>query len=322
MIIQPYDLLSFNLSTFDFFCTFARSFNAMPLNEEKFTQRKLTGSYITSVVSIALVLFTIGLFGIIILNANKLSDLIKENIGFEIILKEGVREAGIIQLQKLLDANPHVKSTYYITKEEATKRLSEDLGEDFIQWLGEDENPLLPTIEVRFRAEWGNSDSLAMIEQKLLQNSDVKEVYYQKSLVDLINQNIRRIALVLFVFVVLLLIIAIALINNTIRLSVYAKRFLIRSMQLVGATEGFIRRPFIFTGIVQGLIGAVFASLLLSLMLYVGLSSIPEMVQLQDYTLLGILFAFLLLLGMLLTGVSTFFALRKFLRSSTDKLFV
>lgn len=294
----------------------------MPLNEEKFTQRKLTGSYITSVVSIALVLFTIGLFGIIILNANKLSDLIKENIGFEIILKEGVREAGIIQLQKLLDANPHVKSTYYITKEEATKRLSEDLGEDFIQWLGEDENPLLPTIEVRFRAEWGNSDSLAMIEQKLLQNSDVKEVYYQKSLVDLINQNIRRIALVLFVFVVLLLIIAIALINNTIRLSVYSKRFLIRSMQLVGATEGFIRRPFIFTGIVQGLIGAVFASLLLSLMLYVGLSSIPEMVQLQDYTLLGILFAFLLLLGMLLTGVSTFFALRKFLRSSTDKLFV
>lgn len=294
----------------------------MPLNEEKFTQRKLTGSYITSVVSIALVLFTIGLFGIIILNANKLSDLIKENIGFEIILKDGVREAGIIQLQKLLDANPHVKSTYYITKEEATKRLSEDLGEDFIQWLGEDENPLLPTIEVRFRAEWGNSDSLAMIEQKLLQNTDVKEVYYQKSLVDLINQNIRRIALVLFVFVILLLTIAIALINNTIRLSVYAKRFLIRSMQLVGATEGFIRRPFVITGIVQGLIGAVFASLLLSLMLYVGLQSIPEMAQLQDYTLLGILFAFLLLLGMLLTGVSTFFALRKFLRSSTDKLFV
>ncbi len=294
----------------------------MPLNEEKFTQRKLTGSYITSVVSIALVLFTIGLFGIIILNANKLSDLIKENIGFEIILKDGVREAGIIQLQKLLDANPHVKSTYYITKEEATKRLSEDLGEDFIQWLGEDENPLLPTIEVRFRAEWGNSDSLAMIEQKLLQNTDVKEVYYQKSLVDLINQNIRRIALVLFVFVVLLLTIAIALINNTIRLSVYAKRFLIRSMQLVGATEGFIRRPFVITGIVQGLIGAVFASLLLSLMLYVGLRSIPEMAQLQDYTLLGVLFAVLLLLGMLLTGVSTFFALRKFLRSSTDKLFV
>ncbi len=294
----------------------------MPLNEEKFTQRKLTGSYITSVVSIALVLFTIGLFGIIILNANKLSDLIKENIGFEIILKDGVREAGIIQLQKLLDANPHVKSTYYITKEEATKRLSEDLGEDFIQWLGEDENPLLPTIEVRFRAEWGNSDSLAMIEQKLLQNTDVKEVYYQKSLVDLINQNIRRIALVLFVFVILLLTIAIALINNTIRLSVYANRFLIRSMQLVGATEGFIRRPFVITGIVQGLIGAVFASLLLSLMLYVGLRSIPEMAQLQDYTLLGVLFAVLLLLGMLLTGVSTFFALRKFLRSSTDKLFV
>lgn len=294
----------------------------MPLNEENFNRRKLTGSYITSVVSIALVLFTMGLFGIIVLNANKLSDLIKENIGFEIILKEGVREAGIIQLQKLLDANPHVKSTYYITREEATKRLAEDLGEDFLQWIGDDENPLLPTIEVRFKAEWGNSDSLAMIEQKLLQNTDIKEVYYQKSLVDLINQNIQRIGLVLVVFVILLLVIAFALINNTIRLTVYAKRFLIRSMQLVGATEGFIRKPFVFTGMVQGLIGAVLALLLLSLMLYISLQSLPELVQLQDYTMIGILFASLLILGMLLTGVSTYFALRKFLRATTDKLFV
>lgn len=294
----------------------------MDVEEDKFHQRRLTGSYLTSVVSISLVLFTLGMFGIIVLNASKLSDLIKENIGFEIIMKGGVREASIIQLQKMLDANPHVKSTYYITREEATKRLAQDLGEDFLQWLGDDENPLLPSIEVKFRAEWANSDSLALIEQKLMQNQDVKEVYYQKSLVDLINQNIRRIGLVLLTFVLLLLFISVALINNTIRLSIYARRFLIRSMQLVGATEGFIRKPFVVTGLIQGLIGGLISLVLLSGMLYLAVKGIPELSQLQDIKLIGLLYAFILITGMLLTGMSTYFAMRKYLRIKTDKLFV
>ncbi len=294
----------------------------MDVEEDKFHQRRLTGSYLTSVVSISLVLFTLGMFGIIVLNASKLSDLIKENIGFEIIMKGGVREASIIQLQKMLDANPHVKSTYYITREEATKRLAQDLGEDFLQWLGDDENPLLPSIEVKFRAEWANSDSLALIEQKLMQNQDVKEVYYQKSLVDLINQNIRRIGLVLLTFVLLLLFISVALINNTIRLSIYARRFLIRSMQLVGATEGFIRKPFVVTGLIQGLIGGLISLVLLSGMLYLAVKGIPELSQLQDIKSIGLLYAFILITGMLLTGMSTYFAMRKYLRIKTDKLFV
>lgn len=294
----------------------------MDTEEEKFNQKRLTGSYLTSVVSISLVLFTIGMFGIIILNANRLSELIKENFGLEIIMKEGVREASVLQLQKMLDANPHVKSTYYITRDEATKRLAQDLGEDFIQWLGKDENPLLPSIEVKFRAEWANSDSLAKVEQRMLQNPDVKEVYYQKSLIDLINQNIRRIGLVLFVVTMLLLFISIALINNTIRLSIYAKRFLIRSMQLVGATEGFIRKPFIIKGVVQGLLGALLAICLLSALLYVAVQAIPELSQLQDVAALGVLFLIVLLSGMLLTGLSTFFAIRKYLKIRTDKLFV
>lgn len=294
----------------------------MDVEEDKFHQRRLTGSYLTSVVSISLVLFTLGMFGIIVLNASTLSDLIKENIGFEIIMKGGVREASIIQLQKMLDANPHVKSTYYITREEATKRLAQDLGEDFLQWLGDDENPLLPSIEVKFRAEWANSDSLALIEQKLMQNQDVKEVYYQKSLVDLINQNIRRIGLVLLTFVLLLLFISVALINNTIRLSIYARRFLIRSMQLVGATEGFIRKPFVVTGLIQGLIGGLISLVLLSGMLYLAVKGIPELSQLQDIKSIGLLYAFILITGMLLTGMSTYFAMRKYLRIKTDKLFV
>lgn len=262
-----------------------------------------------------------GLFSMVVLNASKLSDLIKENIGFEIIMKDGVKEASVIQLQKMLDANSNVKSTEYITREEATKRLAEDLGEDFIKWMGDDENPLLPSIEVKFKASWANNDSLAIVEKRLLENKDIKEVYYQKSLVHLINQNIRRIGFILLSFSVLLLIISVALINNTIRLTVYAKRFLIRSMQLVGATENFIRRPFIATGIIQGMIGATIALLLLSGVLYISLENIPELRQLQDVNMIVMLFSSVFILGILLTGISTYFALTKYLKTRTDKLF-
>lgn len=291
-------------------------------NQDDFTKKRLTGSYVSSVVSIALVLFTMGLFGVIILNVNKLSELIKENIGFEVMMNENAREAGILQLQKMLDAHPQVKSTYYISREEATQRLAQDLGEDFIQWLGKDENPLLPSIEVKFRAAWANSDSLARMEHQLMQNPDVKEVYYQKSLIDNINRNIRRISIILLVIVTLLVLISMALINNTIRLSVYAKRFLIRSMQLVGATESFIKRPFVLTGILQGIIGAFLALILLSVLMFFAMNAIPELVQLQDLRVLGMLSVLVVLVGATLTGISTHFALRKYLRTRTDNLFI
>lgn len=292
------------------------------MQEKEFNKRRLTGSYITSVVSISLVLFALGLFGIIILNAQRLSDMIRENIGFEIIIREGVKEATIVQLQKTLDANPNIKSTQYISREEATQRLIGDLGEDFIQWLGEGENPLLPTIEVRFKADWANPDSLEIIEKHLLKNKDIKEVYYQKSLVHLVNDNIRRISVILLLFSSLLLLIAIALINNTIRLSVYSKRFIIRSMQLVGATENFIRKPFIIAGLIQGFLGSLLALVLLGGVLYVSIENIPELMLLQDVHATLLLFGSVSLTGMLLTAVSTYFALNKYLRIRTDKLFV
>ncbi len=293
----------------------------MALIEEKHTKRQLTSSYFTSVISITLVLFVLGLLGLVILHAQKLSDHIRENIGFEIIMNEDVREAGIIQLQKTLDASVAVKSTEYITKAEATRRLNEDLGEDFIQWLGEEENPLLPSIDVRFRAAWANNDSLAKMEDQLLAYPGVKEVFYQRTLVHLINQNLRRIGFVLFGFAVLLLVIAVALINNTIRLSVYSKRFLIRSMQLVGATAGFIRRPFVWSGIWQGIIGAVFAILLLTAILYAAVENMPELILLQDVKLVVSLFVIVLLLGIVISGISTHLAIGKYLNAKTDKLF-
>lgn len=293
----------------------------MSTRDDQYTRRRLTGSYITSVVSITLVLFMLGLLGLIVINARRLSDHIKENIGFEIIMNEGVKEAGILQLQKTLDASPYVKSTEYITREEATEMLTKDLGEDFIKWLGEEQNPLMPSIDVRFKAAWANNDSLAVIEKKILENSNVKELFYQKSLVHLINKNINRIGVIILGFSVLLLVIAIALINNTIRLSVYSKRFLIRSMQLVGATENFIRKPFIWSSIFQGIIGAIIALLMLTGILYLAVQNIPELALLHEMNTVLIFYAAVFVLGMAISGVSTYFAIGKYLRAKTDKLF-
>jgi cell division transport system permease protein len=291
----------------------------MATQDEKYNKRRLKGSYFTTIVSISLVLFMLGLLGLIILHSKKLSDYVKENIGFSIIIKENVKEAGIIQLQKILDATPYVKSTHYITKEEAGKEFAKELGEDFTSFLGY--NPLLPTIEVRFRAEYANNDSLTIIKDKILANSNVKEVWYQESLVDLVNKNVRKIGFILLGFSGLLLIIAIALINNTIRLSVYSKRFIIRSMQLVGATRRFISRPFIMKGILQGIIGAFIAIGLLIGIIYISQREMPELVTLQELDLFLSLFGIVIVLGVLITWLSNYFAVRKYIKIKSDNLY-
>lgn len=293
----------------------------MKMSEKSSSKRRVAGFYFMSLMSITLVLFLLGVFALLMMHAQSLSNHIRENIGFEIVMNSNVKEAKILQLQKELDALPAVKSTEYITKEEAIRRLSEDLGEDFLQWLGNEENPLLPSIDVRFNAEYANPDSLNVIEQQLLKNKDIKEIYYQKSLVDLINQNVNRIGMVLIGISIILLIIAITLIRNTIRLRIYANRFLVRSMQLVGATPAFIRRPFIRSGISQGFFGALLADLLLALMLYGLTKRIPELSFVQDYRIVICIFVGIVVLGILLGGLSTRFSLRKYLRADIDRLY-
>ena len=274
-----------------------------------------------SLMSITLVLFLLGVFALLMMHAQKLSNHLKENIGFEVVMNSNVKEASILNLQKELDAMPAVKSTEYITKEEAIRRLSEDLGEDFLQWLGNEENPLLPSIDVRFNAAYANNDSIAAIQAQLLKNTNVKEIYYQKSLVGLINKNVNRIGLALMVASLVLLVIAITLIRNTIRLSIYSKRFLVRSMQLVGATPAYIRRPFIRSGILQGFFGALLADAALALLIY-GLSQrMPELTLVQDYQIIIGIFVGILLLGMLLGGLSTRIALRKYIHADVDRLY-
>lgn len=291
----------------------------MARSEDKISRRRLQTSTATTIISISLVLFMLGLLGLIVLHAHKLSDYVKENIGFSVIIKEDVKEAGIIEFQKKLDLEPFVKSTDYITRERAAKELTESLGEDFVDFLGY--NPLLASIDIRLKADYANNDSLSMLEKKLLANPRVKEVFYHKSLVELVNQNIRRISFVLLAFTLVLMLISIALINNTIRLSVYSKRFIIRSMQLVGATQRFIRKPFLLKSLWHGLLSAIIAIILLGVVLYFSRSILPELVDMQDIDMFLSLFGIVTLLGLFITGFSTLFAVRKFLRISQDRLY-
>ncbi len=291
----------------------------MARKEHKYYRRRIHTSYITTVISITLVLFMMGLLGLLILHAKNLSNYVKENIGFSIMIKENIKEGGILELQKKLDAQPYVKSTEYIPKDRAAVELKKELGEDFIGFLGY--NPLLPTIDLRLKADYATLESVTQIEKKLLSNPEVKEVFYQKSLVEMVNQNIERISFVLLGFSLALLIISIALINNTIRLSVYSRRFILRSMQLVGATKGFIQKPFIIRGIVNGIISSILAIGLLMLVVYFALQEVPELLQVENLAMYVILITSLLLLGILISWFSTYFAVRKFLRMKTDSLY-
>jgi cell division transport system permease protein len=286
---------------------------------DKYSKRKLAGSSITTIVSLSLVLFMLGLLGIIILNTRKLSDNFKENIGIQVVLNDNAKEVDVQHLVKTLDASDYVKTTQLVSKEEAAKKLQQDLGEDFIDFLGF--NPLSASITVRLNALYANADSLTWIEKELLDTHLVKEVIYQKSLINTINENARTISLGVLMISGLLMIIALALINNTIRLSIYSKRFLIKTMQLVGATQGFIRKPFVLKGIRHGVYGAFIAILMLVGFLYFVQKQLPELAELQDPYMLASLFGLVILLGIIISWISTSLAVRKYLRLKSDDLY-
>jgi len=285
------------------------------------TKRRFRSSYIISLLSISLVLFVLSLFSLLVLYANRISSYIKENIGFEIVMKKGVKEVDILNLQKELDKKNFVKSTKYISKDEATRQLTEDLGEDILQWLGDVENPLLPSIDVRFTSAYANNDSIAKIEEWVTKKKIVKEVYFQKSLINSINENVNKLGALLLLIGSVLLIMAVTLISNTVRLSIYAKRFIVRSMQLVGATQDFIMKPFLKTFIIQGIIGSGVALILLSAFLATLMKKIPELLILTNLWGLVIIYVSTLLLGILLTSLSTFFSMRKYLNANIDQLY-
>jgi len=289
------------------------------MTENKAGTGRLRASYITSIISIMLVLFMLGLLGLIILHGKKLSEYVRENISISVMLKENAADDMVISYMQRLERTSYVKKAEFISREQAAKELSNELGEDFVQFLGY--NPLPASIDLQLRAGYANSDSIARIEKQLLRSNLVKEVVYQKSLIDQVNSNIRKISLVILSFSLILLFISVILINNTIKLSIYARRFLIRSMQLVGATETFIRLPFIKKSIVHGVIAALIAILLLIGALFLARQRMPEIIALQDVEQFTIFFAGILILGVLLSVFSTWIAVNKFLRMKIDNLY-
>jgi len=291
----------------------------MAKKSNNITRRRLRTSYLTSVISISLVLLLLGLVGFMILNANNLSKYVKENIGFNIELKENLRDADMQQLKKLLDAKIYVKSTDFVSKEEAAVETQKALGEDFIEFLGY--NPLPAIIKVRLNAEYANPDSIFFIEKDLSSFSQINDIYYKKTLIHEINDNIQKISLFFIGFSILLLIIAITLINNTIRLSVYARRFLIHTMQLVGATKAFIRRPFIYSSIYHGFLSGLLGIGMLLGLIYLAQQQVKEIIYLVEPQILGLLFAGVIISGILISMISTFFAVNKYLNIEKDELY-
>ena len=291
----------------------------MSKKENKTYSRRIRSSYITSIISISLVLLLLGLVGLLLINGSNIKRQVMESIGFNVILKENVKEADIYQLQKILDAREYILSTEYITKEEAALETEQMLGEDFISFLGY--NPLPPSIRVRLHQPWANPDSVMMIEQDLVQYNSIEEVYYKKSLLYAVYENIRQITLVILGFSILLTLISVTLINNTIRLSVYSKRFIINTMQLIGATRRIIRRPFLLRGAASGFTGSLIALTLLFGLIYLLQDEFEGVISFKDYDLLAILALGVIVVGVVINWISTFFAVNKYLNMKTDKLY-
>ena len=288
-------------------------------DDNKLARKALRSSYISTIVSISLVLFLIGTLGVLLLNAKRVSDYVKENVVLSIILKKEASEEDIKSLVMLLQGNSYVKDVKYITPEEAAENFKNDLGEDFLVFLGF--NPLLPAIDVHLKSEFAEEKNINILKESLLQTSIVKESYFQESLLNDINRNVRNISLIILGFSALLFFIAGALINNTIRLSLYAKRLLIKSMKLVGATRNFIRRPFLTKGIMQGFFAALFADILLVVAFYYAKKQVPELMVFEDLRILGVVLVGVMVIGVFISGISTYFAVNKYLRQRTEDIF-
>lgn len=292
----------------------------MARQNNKATRRKLRSSYFTTTISISLVLFLLGIIALLMLNANRLSTYVKENLGLTVMLTDDARDAEVKKIEKSLAASAMVKSVTYLNKDDAAKQLQEELGEDFVSFIGY--NPLLSSIEVKLYAEYANPEGMTIVERMIKDFPEVKEVHYQKDMVNLIHENVNKISLVLLAFSALMLIVATTLINNTVRLMVYSKRFLIRTMQLVGATNAFIRRPFMGSSIVQGIAGALIANLLLAATIYLSAREMQGVIGFDNIYVVVALFIIVFAVGIVITLISTTASVNRYLNVRTADLYV
>lgn len=282
-------------------------------------KKRIFKSYLTSTISISMVLFLIGMLGVVLLNAERLAKYVKENIGFTLVLNDNVQENDIAELLNSLKSTEFVKAVEYVDKETAAERLKKDLGEDFTGFLGY--NPLLASVDVKLLADYASPEKLVVLEKKFMEYPQVKEVSYQHDIVSIINENVQKIGFILIFFSALLLFIFIALINNTIRISIYSQRFIINTMLLVGATDRFIRAPFVKRSVWYGIIGALIANILLFVLMLSYAQELTGIINTDDLKIFGLVFISVLFLGVLISWSSTYLAVNKFIRLKFDELF-
>jgi cell division transport system permease protein len=291
----------------------------MSSNFDKFQKRRLISSYFSVVLSVFLVLFLLGVLGLFIINSKKLANDFKEKIAMTVFFKNEANDSVIKAFNAELKRAPFARSYTYVSKEKAAKEHTDIIGEDFLTFLGE--NPLLNSYDIHLKADYVERDSISKIESSLRQNTMIEDIVYDKQLVNLVNDNIKKVSMWILIISAFLAIIAVLLINSSLRLSIHSNRFIIKTMQMVGATKSFIRKPFVMRSVKLGMLGAGLAIIaLIALLLYVE-TNFPGLGILEDKVLIGLVLLAVFGLGVLITWVSTHFATQRFLNLRTDDLY-
>jgi len=307
------------VAVYYFFAIFTETNIVANSFQEKFQKRRVLTGYLSVVISISLVLFFVGILGLFLLNTRNVASYFKEQIVMTIYLKDSAKDIEITQLQKKIQLDPATKKVNFISKEDAAAQYARDIGEDFLEFLGY--NPLLNSVDVYFNAAYVNTVSLTQTQDELYTADFVDEVVFDQPLVTLLDENILRISYVLMLTTLLFVVIALLLINSSIRLSIYSKRFIIKTMQLVGATKSFIRRPFIWTHLRLGILSSFIALLGLAFVFLEVNKRFPELNMLKNPVELVIVFGGVLFLGIGITGISTFFATQRYLNLKSDAIY-
>jgi cell division transport system permease protein len=291
----------------------------MANSDNRIMRRRLRNAYLSSVISISLVLLLVGVASMLLVNAKSVSDYFKENMQISVLMKQTVSDEDALEYRELLDGERYIKSTTFVSKEQGRKELAEQLGEDFLDVF--ETSPIPVSIDITLDAAYVSSDSLEVVKSEISKSPLVDEVVYQRSLVDALNANLSRISLVLGVFIALLLFISFVLINNTVRLNVFARRFTIHTMKLVGATRSFIRAPFLVQSAFQGLFAAFIAIIVLIGLMFVMRSGFAELFEIFRLDLLLVVIGIVIASGLIICLASTYFVVNKLVSLRKDELY-
>jgi cell division transport system permease protein len=291
----------------------------MSSSYDKFQKRRLISSYFSVVLSVFLVLFLLGILGLFIINSKKLADDFRENIAMTVFFKNEANDTIIKSFDAELKKAPFAKTFEYVSKNAAAKQHTDIIGEDFVTFLGE--NPLQNSFDIHLKADYVYRDSIAKVESQLRKNPMISDIVYDKQLVNLVNDNIKKVSMWILIISGFFTIIAVLLINSSLRLSIHSNRFIIKTMQMVGATKAFIRKPFVLRSVRLGMIGAGLAILaLIGVLIYLE-SNFPDLGLLDDQLLIALVLISVFALGVLITWLSTYFATQRFLNLRTDDLY-